>query len=213
MYSAHCVLTITRKGESFITDAKQPKTLIYDEMSEKIIEAAQSIATASGAQTLTVRKILKKLEITNRVFYNRFRNIDDVLAIVYKNTVIKIRESIFSNVEGKSKEEFFDYVNEVISNALIISYDAKNRFTQYVFDNDSVTQSNYRWWTSEIKKIIDYAKEKDYIKDVDSDVLSYSIWCFCRGYNADAVGRGVPRDKALADFKYSFAFLLNGLKK
>ena len=202
-----------KEGGITITDAKQPKSLIYDEMSEKIIEAAHAIATAHGAQTLTVRKILKKLDITNRVFYNRFHNINDVLAIVYKNTVIKVRESIFANVEGKSKEEFFDYVNEVLSNALIISYDEKNRFTQYVFDNDSVTQSNYRWWTGEIKKIIDYAKEKDYIKDVDSDVLSYSIWCFCRGYNADAVGRGVPREKALADFKYSFAFLLNGLKK
>jgi AcrR family transcriptional regulator len=202
-----------KEGGILITDAKQPKALICDEMSEKIIEAAHAIATAHGAQTLTVRKILKKLEITNRVFYNRFRNIDDVLAIVYKNTVIKVRESIVPDVEGKSKEEFFDYVNEVISTALIISYDEKNRFTQYVFDNDSVTQSNYRWWTGEIKKIIDYAKAKDYIKDVDSDVLSYTIWCFCRGYNADAVGRGVPREKALADFKYSFAFLLNGLKK
>ncbi len=202
-----------KEGGISIVEAKAAKTLIYDEMSEKIIEAAHAIATANGAQTLTVRKILKNLNITNRVFYNRFHNINDVLAIVYKNTVIKVRESVFSDVEGKSKEEFFDYVNEVLSNALIISYDEKNRFTQYVFDNDSVTYSNYRWWTDEIKKIIDYAKEKDYIKDVDSDVLSYSIWCFCRGYNADAVGRGLPREKALADFKYSFAFLLNGLKK
>ena len=55
--------------------------LITDAMSEKIIETAEKIATTDGASTLTVRRILKELGITNRVFYNRFRNIDEVLAM------------------------------------------------------------------------------------------------------------------------------------
>ena len=125
--------------------------------------------------------------------------------------IVKIRTHIISEYDGK--QDFFSYVMDVVERSLIISYDTKMRCNQFMFENDSLSNGNYEWWTGEIKKIIDYAKEKDYIKDVDSDVLSYSIWCFCRGYNADAVGRGVPREKALADFKYSFAFLLNGLKK
>jgi AcrR family transcriptional regulator len=76
-------------------------------MSERIIEAAQSIVTCAGAGALTVREILKRLNITNRVFYNRFHNIGEVLAIVYRNTVLKVRESISANVEGKDKDEFF----------------------------------------------------------------------------------------------------------
>ena len=54
--------------------------------------------------------------------------------------------------------------------------------------------------------------EKGYIKQVDSDVLSYSIWCFCRGYNADAVGRNIPKDEAVKNFRYSFGIILEGLK-
>ena len=64
-----------------------------------------------------------------------------------------------------------------------------------------------------IKKLIDYAKSHGLIKDVDSDVMSYAIWCFCRGYNADSVGRGLPKEEAVKNFKYSFGFLLDGLKK
>ena len=52
---------------------------IRDEMSEKIIEVAEQLATTEGAGTLTVRKILQTMDITNRVFYNRFRNIEEVL--------------------------------------------------------------------------------------------------------------------------------------
>ena len=185
--------------------------LIYDEMSERIIKAAEDMVTESGAHSITVRKILQKLGITNRVFYNRFHNINEVLEIVYKNTVLKIRESL--NLAFDDEKDFFENVIDVVANSLIASYEAKQQFNQYVFESDSASQSNFEWWKSEIKKLIDYAKERNYIRDVDSEIMSYSIWCFCRGYNADAVGRKLPRDEAVKNFKYSFSILLEGMKK
>ena len=185
--------------------------LICDEMSQKIIKAAEDIVTASGADSLTVRKLLQTLGITNRVFYNRFRNIGDVLKIVYKNTVIKIRESVVTDFNNEA--DFFESVTEMVIGTLISSYDKKMQFNSYVFENDSLSQSNYEWWTTEIKKLIVHAKENGYIKDVDENVMSYSIWCFCRGFNADAVGRKLPREDAVRQFRYSFGILLDGLKK
>lgn len=185
--------------------------LIADKMSEIIIETAKNLVTLNGVDNLTVRQILKELNITNRVFYNRFHNIDEVLDVVYKNTTLRIRESITEDFD--SSTDFFEHVMDVVVNSLIISYETKMQFNQYVFENDSLSQSNYEWWTAQIKKLIDYAMEHDYIKQVDSDVLSYSLWCFCRGYNADAVGRKIPKEEAIAKFKYSFGFILEGLKK
>jgi len=94
----------------------------------------------------------------------------------------------------------------------VMSYETKMKFNQYVFENDSVSQSNYEWWIGEIKKLIEYAKRNKLIKEVDSDVMSYAIWCFCRGYNADAVGRGLPKDEAIKNFRYSFGILLDGMR-
>lgn len=185
--------------------------LISDDMSKKIVETVESIVTSQGAHVLNVRKILTTLGITNRVFYNRFHNIDEVLDVVYKNTILKIRETLTSALD--SEKDFFEQVIELVVKSLVISYDTKRRFNHYVFEYDSVSVSNYEWWTGEIKKIIDYAKAKQLIKDVDSDIMSYSIWCFCRGFNADAVGRNLPKEEAIERFKYSFAFLLEGLKK
>ena len=185
--------------------------LIIDEMSEKIVKAAESIVTSSGTSSLTVRKILQTLGITNRVFYNRFRNIDEVLAIVYKNTVLKIRESVVMDFDNET--DFFEGVTDMVVKTLISSYDKKMQFNSYVFENDSLSQSNYEWWTGEIKKLIVYAKEHNYIKDVDEEIMSYSVWCFCRGFNADAVGRKLPREEAVQYFKYSFGILLDGLRK
>ena len=184
--------------------------LISDEMSEKIIDTAGRLATTSGANNITVRSILKALGITNRVFYNRFHNIDEVLDRVWRNTSIEMRDGILSHFDENG--DFFEQVNNVVSQILIMTYDIKMHFNQYAFESDSVSRENHDWWIREIKRLIDFAKSRKYIKDVDSEVLSYSIWCFCRGYNADAVGRGLPKEEALKNFKYSFAFLLEGLK-
>jgi len=184
--------------------------LIRDAMSETIITTVETMVMENGAHGITVRKVLMRLGISNRVFYNRFRNIEEVLDIVYKNTIIKIRESLTTTLD--SEKDFFENVMDIVIRTLLVSYDTKMQFNQYIFENDSHSKSNYTWWMSEIKKLIDYAKEKHYIKDVDSDVMSYAIWCFCRGYNADAVARNLPRDEAVRRFRYSFAFLLEGMK-
>lgn len=187
------------------------KERINDEMSKKIIETAEYLVTVEGAETLTVRKILCRLEITNRVFYNRFRNIEEVLGIVYRNIALKIRESLVSAVDVS--RDFFAQVTDVVVNTLLLSYDLKMRFNQYVFDNDSRSENNYEWWKNEICKLVEYAKTHSLIRtDIDSEVISYAIWCFCRGYNADAVARQIPRDEAAQNFRYSFGILLDGMR-
>lgn len=211
-----CIQNQTEGGEPLNNpDSRQADTKnddrIRDEMSEKIIEVAEQLATTEGAGTLTVRKILQTMEITNRVFYNRFRNIEEVLEIIYSNMVVKIRKSITPE-QTNSAEEFFQHVIDVVTRALVMSYENKMQFNQYVFENDSHSQSNYNWWYTEIRKLIDYAKERQYIKNIDSDAMSYAIWCFCRGYNADAVGRHLPMDLAVQNFRYSFSILLDGMR-
>lgn len=186
--------------------------LIRDEMSERIISAAESIAMSDGASDINVRRILHELNISNRVFYNRFHNLDEVLEKVYERTVLKIRESI-QTVYDPSKN-FYDSVLEIVTNTLRLSYKTKMNFNQYVFYTDSRSQKNYEWWKSEIERIMEYGKTVGEIgKDVDVDVMSYSIWCFIRGYNADALGRGIPLDEAVEHFRYSFGLLLKGMKE
>ena len=188
---------------------EEKNNLIKDKTSKQIIDAAEKIAMQSGE--VTVRKILRELGVTNRVFYNRFHNINEVLEIVYNNTVCKIRESMAAEYDGKM--DFFEYVTDTVTETLILSYDLKMKFNRYIFEYDSLLKSNYEWYMQRIKKLFAYAKERGIIRpDIDAETLSYAIWCFCRGYNADAVERNLPKEEAVKKFRYSFSILLNGLK-
>ena len=168
--------------------------LINDDMSLKIIEVTEKLVTERGANSVNVKQVLSALGITNRVFYNRFSNIEEVLDKVYERMALKIRESLINGID--STKDFFEQIIEIVTNTLVRSYENKMHFNLYFFENDSLYQSNFEWWMSEIKKIIEYAKSRGYIKDLDTNVMSYTIWCFIRGYNADALGRGIKKEKA-----------------
>ena len=190
--------------------AEKTAPRITDEMSENIIRAAEELAFSVGADNVNVRAILRTLGITNRVFYNRFRNIEEVLQIVYANTVLKIRESIAEAFDPAG--DFFAQVIDIVANTLVMSYELKMKMNDYVFQSDSIYGDNYLWWKGEITKLIDFGKSKNLLKDVDSEVMSYAIWCFVRGYNADAVGRKLPLEEAVTNFKYAFGTLLDGMR-
>ena len=177
---------------------KYESELIYDEVSDEIINITEKIVIEEGTHNVTVRKILKELGCTNRVFYNRFRNLDDVFEIIYNKAVYKMQESIKSKYDINT--DFFEYIMDIATNVLINTYEIKKHFNSYMMEHDSLYM------------FISYALEKNLIKDVDPDMLSYTIWCFCRGYNADAFGRKISIDDAIKRFRYGFSFILDSLR-
>ncbi len=190
--------------------ANEKDNLICDEMSEKIIEAVKDVIASEGVRELNVRKVLKHLNITNRVFYNRFHNIDEVLTIISEDSVYKVRQSISASFD--KNRDFFEQVMEIVDKTLIFSYNTRMNFVHYVFENDSKSNSNYEWWMGEIKKILKYGIDRGYIKNIDLDMTSYDIWSFIRGFNTDAVARNIPLEEALKAYRYGFAFILKGIK-
>lgn len=182
---------------------------IRDDISDQIVEIVSRIAEEEGAHKVTVKKIISELGVTNRVFYNRFANIDEVLRIVYHNAIVHMRENI--KPEFHDRASFEQFCIDTAVDVLMQTYDVKMQFRRYVFEHDSLTEENRIWWYDKIKKYYAYALEQGFAKPVDADALCYAIWCFCRGYYADAVSRQLSREEAVRYFTFGFTCLLNGV--
>lgn len=183
---------------------------ISDSISDSIIDITEKLVKKDGAHNITVRKILDELGTTNRVFYNRFRNVDDVLEILYTKLVLKMQRTVRSDIDPD--KDFFGYVMDLGVKALTATYEIKMEFSRYMFEHDSLTNANRIWWTNEIEKIISRGKKLGVLKNIDDDKLAYSVWCFLRGYNADAVLRKMSVDEAIENFKFGFGCFLDGVK-
>ena len=185
--------------------------LIHDEMSGRIVEATARLALSEGAGEVTVRKIIRALGVTNRVFYNRFHNAEEVLSLVYQDMAVQLRQGVSDRFDPEG--DFFGQITDIAAGTLQLSYRLKLGMNQYVFIQDSVSEENFLWWRERIRQFMDLGKEKGLIRpDLDRDCMSYAIWCFIRGYNTDALARQIPEDEAVRGFRYFFGVLLDGMR-
>lgn len=187
------------------------ENLINDSISEEIISVVEHMVIEGGTKDISVRRVISELGVTNRVFYNRFKNIEEVLEVIYKRAAKSMHESFNSSIDINT--DFFGYVTDICVNVLINTYDIKNRFSQYMFEFDSYTNANFTWWNNKIKQLVEFAKNTNQIKNVNSEMLSYSLWCFLRGFNADAVNRGLSKDEAVEKLKFGMQCIFEGIKK
>lgn len=185
--------------------------LIKDAVSNNIIEITEKLVTEKGADSVTVSSVIRALGVSNRVFYNRFHNIDEVLKIVYSNLVLRMRKNI--QIEISDNEDFFEYAKRIIVKSLMDTYDLKRNFSQYTFEHDSISEDNRIWWTTKIKQLFKYGMDKGLLKkDLDTDTLSYFVWCLCRGCNADAVSRNLTKEEAAKCLLSGFDYFIEGVK-
>lgn len=185
--------------------------LIQDELCDVIIASVERLAQEKGPQKLTVRDVLKDLGITNRVFYNRFHSIDQVLAIIYSRSVAQVRRSLAMPWDGQGDYE--EHICAVARRTLELTYESRANLSGYIFEADCASPDNFAWWQEEIIKLIRTGKNLHWLRsDLDEDAVGYSIWCFIRGFAADAIARKLPKETACQQLDYGFRCLLRGLK-
>lgn len=186
--------------------------MIQDELCESIIASVKKLAQEKDPQKLTVRDVLKDMGITNRVFYNRFHSIREVLDILYSRSVAQVRRSLAIPWDGKTSYEA--HIRAVAGRTLELTYESRANMSGYIFEADCASQENFAWWQEEIKKLIIAGKDLHWLRsDLDESAVAYSIWCFIRGFAADAIARKLPKEQARQQFDYGFACLLRGLKE
>ena len=92
-------------------------TKLQDKISQDIIDCVGKMVYKEGSTGISVRSVLKELNITNRVFYNRFKNIDEVLLIISQKIVKEMRQSILTPYDEKH-----NYHQYIISIATKVQY-------------------------------------------------------------------------------------------
>lgn len=186
-------------------------TQIEDEISLRIIDTAMEIATQDGIANLSVSKIINRMGVTNRVFYNRFKDLDDVIHAVYDKVVLHLRSCFDKGYDGS--QDLCEYIMEIAVLLLEKTYETKLHFAGYLYNYDSFLEENRKWWIDHIVPLIDLGIEKGIFKEVNSLHLAYSIWSYSRGFNATSIGNALSHDEAIAAFKLGFKCFMDGAKK
>ena len=135
---------------------------LEDETSKTIIATAAQIARREGMEELTVKRVLTELKVSNRVFYNRFRNIDDVIQVLYEDLVQEIRSSL-ERVQQPA-QSYPDYLLELAVAAVEKIYQNTLHFKQYLFSYQVANDTNRDWWLKKIQQLLRRGMEQGELK-------------------------------------------------
>ncbi len=182
---------------------------LEDETSKTIIATAAQIARREGMEELTVKRVLTELKVSNRVFYNRFRNIDDVIQVLYEDLVQEIRSSL-ERVQQPA-QSYPDYLLELAVAAVEKIYQNTLHFKQYLFSYQVANDTNRDWWLKKIQQLLRRGMEQGELKVNDPVKMSYGVWCFCLGFHRDAVGDELTEQEAMDAFREAFSCLIQGM--
>lgn len=182
---------------------------LEDETSKTIIATAAQIARREGMEELTVKRVLTELKVSNRVFYNRFRNIDDVIQVLYEDLVQEIRSSL-ERVQQPA-QSYPDYLLELAVAAVEKIYQNTLHFKQYLFSYQVANDTNRDWWLKNIQQLLRRGMEQGELKVNDPVKMSYGVWCFCLGFHRDAVGDELTEQEAMDAFREAFSCLIQGM--
>lgn len=183
---------------------------LADKTSQRIIKAVKKLVYKEGASSINVRRVLKELHISNRIFYNRFQNIEEALLAVSQQIITEMRVCIIKPYNPK--QDYYKYLLGVARSVLIKTYKVKKSFSDYMFNNDIIDESNKIWWTNHIREILHQGIKNKFIKPLNEEEFSYGVWCFCRGFNVDAIKSRLELKKALKIFDLTFGSLIEGIK-
>lgn len=184
---------------------------IEDKTTKAIVRTAAVIAQREGLEKLTVKRILSEMKVSNRVFYNRFRNIEDLIEVMYHQFVDTVRERI--NPERLADtEHYYETMLELAVGVVRKMYHNDIHFRLRLLSYEASKESNRNWWLKQIQEILKDGVNRGLLKPMNEQAVSYGVWCFCLGFHKDALGKNINEEEAISAFRESFSYFIEGMK-
>lgn len=149
---------------------------------EKILEAAEKVYRTSGLEKTTVKDICDVADISRKTFYQRYKNLDELLAALIEF----ISRKIVSKVKKAEKSEtgyldmlweIFDTYSEIAKAHPVLGSIYRSRYSRWVDWNESSFADKFDETVhNKIKEIISGGQKADEIKTIiNADHSAYLI--------------------------------------
>jgi AcrR family transcriptional regulator len=178
---------------------------------EKILKAAEKVYQTSGLEKTTVTDICDVADISRKTFYQRYKNIDELLTALIEF----ISRKIVSKVEKAEKSEtgylnmlweIFDAYSEIANVHPVLSSIYRSRYSRWVDWNESSFVDKFdKTVHNKIEEIISGGQKSGEIKTViDADHSAYlitSVLGLLFFMHSSAEEGNVPAEKLIDSFR------------
>jgi AcrR family transcriptional regulator len=148
---------------------------------EKILKAAEKVYKSSGLEKTTVTDICDAADISRKTFYQRFKNLDELLEVLIEYISKKAVSQLYDGEKSENSInllwKIFDIYDEIVKSHPILHTVYRSKYSRWVDWNESGFADKFESVIrKKIEDIIKQGKKKGELReDIKEDNLSYLI--------------------------------------
>ncbi len=138
-----------------------------------ILDAAIAIGLEEGFDELSIRKITDKLGYSAAIVYHYFKDKQEILDTIHKNTSKSIMEAV--RVCIKPENSFSENIKLVFKLLTEISIYEPDAFKLIILNKYSHKNESVNEWLDMIRECLDIAIERGELREVNVNITAYTL--------------------------------------
>lgn len=183
-----------------------------EKVRQTIIDTALQLALEQGFESLSIRKITKRLGYSAGSVYYYFKDKDEIIEAIHKEAdmyIINIVKDIFDIKKG------FEYnLRSVFFKIMDFSLLEPEKYNLIVFDKYLKRKESIELWVGMLEQSIQSSISSGELRELDCRVTAYNVWSSFWGLIVIInTNKSMSRSDAEKLFNNHLEIIMNGIKK
>lgn len=182
-----------------------------DKIRKDILDASLELVLSDGFESLSMRKISKKLNCTTGVVYYYFKNKQEIVEEMQRIQSEYIDEIVRSKV---SEDESFEYNLRVVFYTMtMLALNEPIKYNLITLNRHQIGSKVDYTYLNALTKFLNLAIKRKELKEIDVESTAFAIWSSFVGFNLNiSMHKDIAIEEVDKLFEAQFNMIMNGIK-
>lgn len=182
-----------------------------DKIRKDILDASLELVLSDGFESLSMRKISKKLNCTTGVVYYYFKNKQEIVEEMQRIQSEYIDEIVRSKV---SEDESFEYNLRVVFYTMtMLALNEPIKYNLITLNRHQIGSKVDYTYLNALTKFLNLAIKRKELKEIDVQSTAFAIWSSFVGFNLNiSMHKDIAIEEVDKLFEAQFNMIMNGIK-
>lgn len=182
-----------------------------DKIRKDILDASLELVLSDGFESLSMRKISKKLNCTTGVVYYYFKNKQEIVEEMQRIQSEYIDEIVRSKV---SEDESFEYNLRVVFYTMtMLALNEPIKYNLITLNRHQIGSKVDYTYLNALTKFLNLAIKRKELKEIDVESTAFAIWSSFVGFNLNiSMHKDIAIEEVDKLFEAQFHMIMNGIK-
>jgi len=190
--------------------SREGQKMRSEALRSQILDTALEIGLTEGFDSLSVRKIITKMQYSTSIIYHYFKNKQEIIDAIVESESKKLGEKIAGLLDPD--KSIVENIKQVFFMITMLAVHEPEKYNLVVFHKYSNRNADFPVWISYISDGLKHGISEGQIQPIDTEKAAFSIWSSFIGFHFMLTLREQISDLEAEElFKVQFNIIMKGI--